>query len=83
LATPRLPTSATYRADLKTFTEKEDVFSATIYAHQTSAGSKVALHVPANLLQAGKYYTLYLWWLKPDGQPTEVTRFTFQTVPHE
>lgn len=83
LATPGLPTSATYRADLKTFTENEDVFSATVYARQTSAGSKVALHVPADLLREGKYYTVYLWWLKPDGQSTEVTRFTFQAVPPE
>lgn len=83
LAMPSLPTSATYRADLKTFTEKEDVFSATVHAGQTSAGSKVALHVPAVLLQAGKYYTVHLWLVRPNEQLTEVTRFTFQTLPRE
>jgi hypothetical protein len=82
LVADSLPHPAKYRADLKTLTEDNEILSETLYTHQTQERTRIALQVPAALLQANKYYTVHLSLIEPGGKEfQESARYSFRTVP--
>lgn len=74
----------TFSADLQTFSGDRILMTQNYLAAKTvDKKLAVPIIVPAELLQAGGYYTVQLYSAGPTGRSELINRFTFKVTSHE
>lgn len=73
--------TAVYTADLETFSGDRRLMTQNfLRAKGTETGSIISIIVPADLLEADKYYTVELYSMGTAGPAALINRFTFKVI---